>query len=209
MVKKGEIRIPDIKFEYLTVGIEGETPLLMQRYSETTRKSMEDKYEKGVISTKKIEQSMEELIEDKIHRLPDGTVGFPVSGFANGMIAVAPRLDVYKNLVTSAVSIFSEYGDLVPIKYKEQVINETWGRKSGMNKTPYTIYRPEFRDWSCTLSMKFDASVITAQQITSLLEYAGFHQGIGSWRHGLKGIYGMYHIEKGDNNNGGERKDNI
>ena len=206
MAKGKGVDIPPIKFEYVTVGIEGETPLLMERYSETIRKSMEDKYQKGVISTKKIEQPIEETIEDKIHRLPDGTVGFPVSGFANGMIAVAPRLDIYKNLVTSAITIFGDSGDLVSIKYKEQVINETWGRKSGMNKTPCTIYRPEFRDWSCTLSIKFDASVITAQQIVSLLEYAGFHQGIGSWRHELKGIYGMYHVKKGDNNGG---EDNI
>src|SRR3546814_6316709 len=40
-------------------------------------------------------------------------------------------------------------------------------------------YRPEFPEWSILAAIKFNASVISAEQIANLLSTAGFAIGIG------------------------------
>src|SRR3546814_12646621 len=49
-------------------------------------------------------------------------------------------------------------------------------------------YRPEFPEWSILAAIKFNASVISAEQIANLLSTAGFAIGIGEWRPDRKSV---------------------
>src|SRR3546814_7461476 len=55
-------------------------------------------------------------------------------------------------------------------------------------------YRPEFPEWSILAAIKFNASVISAEQIANLLSTAGFAIGIGEWRPERNGQFGRFHV---------------
>ena len=80
---------------------------------------------------------------------------------------------------------------LIPIKFSKQTILE---HNIGSN----TKFTPEFHNWSCELDIQFDQNNISAQDIITLLNYAGFYNGVGAWRPkgggGGSGEYGMYEV---------------
>src|SRR3546814_17616345 len=55
-------------------------------------------------------------------------------------------------------------------------------------------YRPEFPEWSILAAIKFNDSVISAEQIANLLSTAGFAIGIGEWRPERKGQFGRFTV---------------
>ena len=56
-------------------------------------------------------------------------------------------------------------------------------------------YRPEFKSWSISLPIEYNADAITLEQIVNLVNLAGFGVGIGEWRPERDGQYGMFHAE--------------
>jgi len=194
--KKVEEIIEVEALEILSMTIEVEGPkLLMNRLGMKKRKELEDKYRKGKVQPKEKVQTIAEIVEEATHRLSDGTVCFPTAGFKRGMEDAAIQMDgATKKQVDRAIRFATEY---VPIHFREQVINEQMGRSGGMGHAPREIYRPEFRDWSCTLLIQYDPSVITPQAIVALVNRAGYYSGIGDWRPAKGGdTYGMYKVKE-------------
>jgi hypothetical protein len=55
-------------------------------------------------------------------------------------------------------------------------------------------YRPEFPTWRIPATLRFNADVISAEQLANLLNVAGFGVGIGEWRPEKNGQYGRFHV---------------
>jgi hypothetical protein len=58
-------------------------------------------------------------------------------------------------------------------------------------------YRGEFKNWSTTFTIRYNASVLSAEQIVNLFNAAGFGVGIGEWRPQKSGSYGRFHVATG------------
>ena len=86
--------------------------------------------------------------------------------------------------------------DIIPIKYKKEMKDVRWGKTSGMTKAPRKIIRPKFIDWSCKLELTYNSEVISAEQVINLLNWAGFHMGIGGFRPQCSGIFGQYEVKR-------------
>jgi hypothetical protein len=56
-------------------------------------------------------------------------------------------------------------------------------------------YRGEFPTWSATFEVRYNASVLFADQITNLFNVAGFGVGIGEWRPQKNCSFGRFHVE--------------
>lgn len=192
MIKKKEEKVEIQKLVKTNVKIPicGTSPLLIEKMDMSVVRTYDDK--KSLKVVKKDTRSEKDKLPNKIHYTENGNVGFPASGFMIGMVEVAPKLGLYKKDVRGAVRIA---GNIIPIDFEEQVINEAWGRQSGISKAPLLILRPEFRGWSCELDITFDASVLSMEQLINLVNYAGFHQGLGSWRPEKEGSYGQYEVK--------------
>jgi len=192
MIKKKEekVEIQKLVKTNIKVPIKGITPMLQEKMDMSVVQTYDDK--KSLKVVKKDTRSEKDKMPDKIHYTENGNVGFPARGFMNGMIEVAPKLDIYKKDVRGSVRI---NGYMIPIDFDEQVVNEDWGRQSGISKAPLLIIRPEFRGWSCELDITFNSSVLSTEQIINLVNYAGFHQGVGSFRPEKGGTYGQYEVE--------------
>lgn len=188
---KKEIKIDPIKIGEMKVEIIGTSPLLMEKMSDEVAQGLTDIMEGKGRDKKKIRDFGNE-VESKIHRTSDGKVGFPTSGFKKALVESAPYMDgMNKKLANSIIIV----GFITPISFKEQVVNKVIGRDSGRNRSPRPIWRPEFRDWSCELKVRYNSALITPEQIIGLFKLAGFHIGVGGWTPQHSGQFGMFTIK--------------
>ena len=188
-----EVQIEPLLIATMTVEIAGITPLLMNKMSDKEKQSMLDKQMGKGTEKNKIRNPVEET-ENKIHKLSNGKVGVPIISIKKAMIESAPYLDMEKKVVRGSMFIIPEENNLVTLNYKKMVTNEAITRDSGINRTPRTTFRPEFRDWGCKFTIKYNAKQVTPDQIYNLLKVAGFHSGIGSWRPLTEGNYGTFTV---------------
>lgn len=188
-----EVQIEPLLIATMTVEIAGITPLLMNKMSDKEKQSMLDKQMGKGTEKNKIRNPVEET-ENKIHKLSNGKVGVPIISIKKAMIESAPYLDMEKKVVRGSMFIIPEENNLVTLNYKKMVTNEAITRDSGINRTPRTTFRPEFRDWGTKFTIKYNAKQVTPDQIYNLLKVAGFHSGIGSWRPLTEGNYGTFTV---------------
>lgn len=139
------------------------------------------------------EEELQKRVDEMIHRNAKGEVCFPTSGFKKAMVEAAPYLDGLDK--KKAKGSFFILGELAPIKYKKQVTNKAMGRDSGINRAPREIWRPEFQEWSCVLTIRYNEQQITPVQIIELAKLAGFHIGVGSWTPQHGGQYGKFKVK--------------
>ena len=203
MQKQKVIEIPRLNTPTVKIKIEsiqGST-LLMQKMSKEIKDELDEKYgrtSKGKLKGRQERKQLteKEIVEGKIWKTPDGEIGFPASGFQKALLSMAKLKElegVSGKLISGAVKVL---GNIIPIKFKKKVVNEDWGKASGMTGAPMKILRPEFIEWSCDLPIMYDESMISLDQIINLFNKAGFYMGIGSWRPGESGggNHGMFQV---------------
>lgn len=197
---KVEVTIQPIKVAEFNMRVEGISNLLMNKFSDRSKKSLLDKQAgKSKELIKRTKEAIAVEVSEKIHRMENGKVGFPAAGFKKAMVEAATGKLLAGMNGKLAKGSFFIIGNLIPIKYKRQVVNESIGR-IGRN-IPMVTFRPEFEGWSAELPIKYNASQITPQQIVALANLAGFHIGVGDWRPQRSGSYGMFRVIA----NGGKR----
>jgi len=197
----GEVRklvnIEPLKNKFVDIEIESISSLLMNRRSDRVKESLrrykkDDFKKQGKDKNRDLKHiTDEEEVKEKIHYTNDGKIGFPAMGFKIGMMSVAPKLGIYTNQLNSVQIL----GGVIPIKYVKMNINRTMGKMGGRSKTPQEIIRPEFVDWSCKITIKFNSEIINEEQIVNILNWAGSEIGLGDWRPEKKGSYGMYKVK--------------
>jgi hypothetical protein len=189
--KKVQVTITPIKIATMSLKVNGETSLLQEKMSDRIREQLKNMVE-GKGKEKNKNRDLENEVKEKIHKNSKGEVCFPTSGFKKAMVEAAPYLDGLDK--KKAKGSFFILGELAPIKYKKQVTNKAMGRDSGINRAPREIWRPEFQEWSCVLTIRYNEQQITPVQIIELAKLAGFHIGVGSWTPQHGGQYGMFTV---------------
>lgn len=193
--KKVEIKIKPIEVRTMNLKIVGTTPMLQEKMSEKIREQLKNLVT-GKGKEKNKNRDLELEVKEKIHKDSKGNIGFPASGFKKAMVEAAPYLDGMdkKKAKGSFFIIGNLENDLVAIKSKKYVINKAVGRDSGINRAPREIWRPEFRDWSCVLNIRYNSMQISPEAIVELAKLAGFHIGVGSWNPQHGGSFGTFTI---------------
>ena len=59
-------------------------------------------------------------------------------------------------------------------------------------------YRGEFKKWQCKIPLRYNANVLSLEQILNIFDTAGFSTGVGEWRPQKNGDYGMFHVARGN-----------
>ena len=131
--------------------------------------------------------------EDSLYRLNGGGgFGFPAIGFKMAAVNACRLVDDFP--MTNARQMFfvmADEGDLIKIDGEPRLREDMV--VVGQRK-PDIRYRGEFREWSATLKIDFDARVISAEQIANLFALAGNSVGIGEWRPERNGDKGRFRI---------------
>lgn len=174
----------------LRVKVVGDTPLLIHKFGDTQKQAILDKQTHK--ATKRTKRDPKQEVIEATYLTEDGKDGIKAGAFKEALVEVAPYLpNLDKKKLRGTVHIL---GDIIPIKYKKKVVNESMV-KINRGLSGEVRFRPEYRDWSVELDIKFNEALVSAEQIVNALNYAGFHMGVGDFRPQCSGTFGLFHVE--------------
>jgi len=180
-----ELAAPDLRMIQLTVV--GTSPLICHKWSEKAKKEMLDKHMKKATKAKEAKDP-EQDYEGSLYPHPDGGYGFPAVAFK----AAAVRAGTYADMtMTFLRGAFYIPGELVKIEGDPEPREDMV--KVGMGK-PDIRYRGMFPTWRVTLPLRYNARIISAEQIVNLFQVAGFSVGVGEWRPERNGSFGTFEV---------------
>jgi hypothetical protein len=219
--KSVDVRIPEMKREYLKIAVKGTSPLIVHKFSDKAKKQILDK------QTKKANKGREakDFIADFVHSLhlmngvkQDALIaklhkakvqigddvskhfkniplGFPASGFKNAAVASCRNVDgIPMTLARGAFFVKEDAAGCVEIKYDKLLVREDMVRLNG--KSADVRFRGCFENWSTTLNVESNPLALGKEQICNLIDISGFATGIGDWRPERNGAYGMFELKR-------------
>lgn len=199
------IQLPRLDIQVLEVPIVGDTPLIVHAWSAKAKREMLGKQMKVAKAAKTAKDPVQDF-EDSLYRMPGGGYGFPSVAFkaaavtactsVSGITKVAARQAFH--MTGESVEVSGAYDgvqmrtDLVrifgpPPRMREDMVKIAMG-------TADIRYRPEFFPWFTVLHVRFNANVLSPEQILNLLNTAGFCCGVGEWRSERDGMNGAFHV---------------
>ena len=182
------IVIPEMRLVRTVVTVVGKTPLLTNRFSDRSRKSIEDKQQHEAKGPREARDPEAEF-RDALHVIAPGVYGFPSTGIKKALVAAGGRFAGEK--MTHLRGILDIPTTHVPIQAPEPVMRSDPVKLKGSGV--YTIaYRPEFHPWSMDVPLYYNASIIAEAQVLNLFQVAGFSVGLGAWRPESGGTFGQF-----------------
>jgi len=191
--------------------IEGTSPLVINRFSEKAKKAIAEK-QQGKTKAKKppkdpegdflaalyVEGNRPKKSED----LKKTRIGFPDICFKCAIVDAAKFSDFAMKDIKRLVFTHGDFVDAQGISCVDVVAKNV----PEMREDPAPVgmsgmdlrYRPMFREWGATLRISFNARMVTAEQVVSLVMDSGMG-GVGEMRpNGKKstGTCGMYKVVK-------------
>ena len=183
------ITIPALKVETFQLKLVGDSPLIINKFSNKAQQEILDKQmhrAKGARAAKDPEMAY----QDSMHKDSDGDLAFPSIGFkAAAVTACSQNLDITKVVARGAFHLPGEY---VKIEGKPRMRQDMVRIHMG---TADVRFRAEVPEWSCIITVRHNPNVLSASQIINLFNVAGFSVGVGDWRPEKDGQFGMFHVE--------------
>ncbi len=194
MAKTETIAIQKMVLGTLKLKVVGRSPYM----PEPMDMAVLDRYDnkKAKKTFKKDDISEEEKAKEKYYFTEDGKKGIPARSFYNAMIRASSYLiDKRDGGMRNVREGIIVKGDILPLKYSKEETLTHWGRTSGMSKAPRKIIRNAFYDWSAVVEIEYNKAQLSAEQIVNILNWAGFHIGVGGFRKENSGNFGMFSVE--------------
>lgn len=136
------------------------------------------------------------LYEECFYRTPEGKYGFPAIAFKAAAVDACSHVsDLTKVEARGAFHIDAE---IVPFEEYAEPIQRNDMVRIAMGTADVRI-RPEFASWKATLNIRYNAGVLSLDQIANLFNVAGFAIGIGEHRPQRDGQWGMFHVVEAKN----------
>jgi len=189
------ITLPQFKLTKMT--LIGETPLIVHRFAEKAKKQILSK-QQGKNPKKKEFREPEKEYEAAKYKLSDGSDGFPALCIKQAVVDSARFFDdLPMTFLRGVIFIVPDDLDtgLMKLDYSHEEMVEDTIRLSG-GGTSDLRYRPYYYDWKIKAQVKYDAGLITLDQLGALFVRAGMSQGLGEWRPERNGQNGIFNIEE-------------
>lgn len=182
------IELPQIKVQRMEITLVGDSPLICHAWSEKAKRQMLDKQMKKAKQAKEAKDP-EDDFRSSLYPV-EGGFGFPGVAFKSAAVSACRWADGMK--MTEARGAFHVVGEMIKLDSPEPTMREDMVRV-GMG-TADIRYRGQFDPWRATLTIAYNASAFSPEQIISLFNLAGFGVGVGEWRPERDGSYGRFHV---------------
>jgi len=190
------IVIPGMNIKHSEIFLVSDSPLISHRWSEKSKKEIRDKQQKKAKTARDVRDPNAEF-EDSLYHIEGGGYGFPAVAFKAAAVNACSHVDgITKVHARGAFHIMCE---LVTIEGDKPIQREDMVRV-GMGVADLR-YRGEFKKWHCKIPVRYNANVLSLEQITNIFDTAGFSTGVGEWRPQKNGDYGMFHVARGKDEN--------
>jgi hypothetical protein len=193
--EKKVITIQPIPLETVVVPIKGMMPLIVHKWSDKAKRQMlaNQMAGKNAPKAKKEPKDPQADYMSSLYLMPDGEPGFPSSGFKAAIVGACRMFDGLDMVL--AKTIIRVNGYMVKIEGEHRMREDPVRLAKGV---PDLRYRAEFPEWSATLSITYNASILKVEDIISLVNAAGMG-GIGEWRpsapKSLSGTFGTFEVD--------------
>lgn len=195
------VEIPRLRIETFEVTLVGDSPLIVHRFDEKSKRAILEKQQKLAKAPKEAKDPFRCYVDSLYWMSPrpanptekdvaKGKFGFPAIGFKAAAVDAANRGADMK--ATNARAAFHIPCELVEIIGKPQMREDVVRL---MGTTADLRYRAEFPEWKAKIRVSHNASFLSAEQIINLFNIAGFSTGVGEWRPEKGGSYGRFHVE--------------
>jgi hypothetical protein len=183
------IELPRLDIREITIKLKGLSPLICHAWSKKAREQILNK-QMGKASAGKIAKDPEQDYQDSLYHLEGGGHGFPTIAFKNAAVSACTSLgkSVTKVQARQAFHVIGEMARIegTPRRREDMV-------RVGMGVADVR-FRAEFPEWSVNLTIRYNARVLTDEQITNLFNTAGFAVGVGEWRSERDGSFGLFEV---------------
>ena len=186
--------IKEINIVSITIPVSGDASLIMHKWSEKVKAEMRDKYMLKKVGAKD-PLNPEKNYEEATYFFRDGkTLGFPAVAFKAAIVRVCKMSGIAMTDARQMFFVVPNEGELVKIT-GERRMREDMVKLNG--KSADLRYRPEVLDWKANLTIRYNADLISEQQLVNLVNTAGFSCGVGEWRPERNGVNGTFSVVKG------------
>lgn len=194
------IELPPLNIQRMTIRLIGDSALITHRWSEKAKKEMLDKQMKKAKAAKSAKDPWQDFCEALYWLTPmpakptpddiaQGRFGFPSIGFKACAVDACSHVDGITKV--EARGAFHINGEFVEIQGTPEMREDM--TRVGMG-TADIRYRPQFLPWSAEFEVRFNANVLSAEQIVNLFNTGGFGIGVGEWRPQKDGPFGTFHV---------------
>lgn len=194
------IELPRLNLKVLEVVLVGDAPLISHAWDEKVKKGMLDKQMKKAKQAKEAKDPWMDFVGSLYWLSPrparptqkdvdKATFGFPAVAFKSSAVDACSHIaNITKVEARGAFHINSE---MVTIQgdptMREDMVRIAMG-------TADIRYRGEFKSWRVSFPLRYNANIISPEQILNLFNTAGFAIGVGEWRPQCNGSFGMFHV---------------
>lgn len=204
--KEVAINIPKLKIERMEILVIGDSSLIPHKFSSKSKNQIREKQAKTAKGAKEARNPKQEYLDslyildkdlnliadENVKELTNKTIyGMRSISFKSAAVGACSHVDgITKVLARGAFHIDGEYvkidTDKIP-EMREDLVT------IGMGKSDLR-YRGNMKNWSAKFIVRYNASVLSREQIVNLFNTAGFSNGIGDWRPQTNGSSGMFHV---------------
>lgn len=182
------IVLPKLNIQHFRLTLIGDSPLICNKWSEKAKQEMRDKQTKQPKQAKQA-KNPQQCFEDSLYKLEDGGFGFKSIAFKAAAVDACSHVDGVTKV--EARGAFHIQGEFVRINGKPTMREDMV--RVGMGVADLR-YRGEFKEWNCEIIVRYNANVLSPEQIVNLFNTAGFAIGVGEWRPQRDGSSGMFHV---------------
>lgn len=184
------IVLPDLDIRMIEVTVVGDSELICHNWSQKQKQQILDKQMQRA-SAGKEPKNPDLDYQESLYRLEGGGFGFPSIAFKDAAVAACTSLGKSVTKV-AARQAFHIQGKYVAIRGKPKLREDMVRVGRGVADIRY---RAEFAEWETTLTISYNARVLSDEQIVNMLNTAGFAVGIGEWRPERNGQSGRFHVK--------------
>lgn len=199
MVKSKQISIPAMDIKTIKVTLIGTSPLLVHRFSEKAKKQMEDKHALKAKQKPGARDPMQEF-RDSLYPMPGkkAAYGVPTTGIKNCAVTACKFIDgIPMTIARGAFHVLEDAGGLTEIKGSKPTFDERPVNIGGFKKIKTMRYRGRFDKWSLNFPVRYNAGIMSAEQIANIFETAGFAVGLCEHRPEKNGVLGTFCVKRG------------
>lgn len=178
----------------MKVTLRGTSPLISHKWDEKAIKMILDKQMKKAAKGREVRDPEKEY-EASFYYDTKGNIAFPARNIKQAIVGSARFINGVPMTILRG-SIFVEgvtEKEMVTVKYKKKSMRQDMVTV-GMG-TADIRFRGQLDDWSMEILIKFDADILSAEQVLNLLQRAGFSQGLGEWRPERNGDFGTFTLK--------------
>lgn len=184
-----QVVITPPNFQRLAINIKGTTPLVINRFSAKAMQMMRKAQEAGNASrSRKAHEAkdFDALFEGAKHVSDDGWEGIHAAAFRNGAISACRACGFKMTHAKLAFTVEQDGFDRVdgaPLVRLTSGAAEQWVAPT-RNATGVIDLRcrPMYREWGATLRIRYDAGMLTGDDVVNLVARVGLQVGIGEGR---------------------------